>query len=46
MATSGKKRVAPAGKIGIWHSAAFLFSQVPKECTDLDLGLLYILILD
>jgi len=27
------------------HCAAILFSQVPKKCTDLDLSLLYILIL-
>ena len=43
MATSRKKRVARAEKIGIWHCAAVLFSQVPKKCTDLDLGRLYIL---
>ena len=43
MATSKKKRVPPAEKIGIWHCAAVLFSQVPKKCTDLDLSLLYIL---
>jgi hypothetical protein len=34
MAISEKKRVSPAGKIGIWHCAAVLFSQVPKKCTD------------
>jgi len=33
----------PAEKIGIWHCAALLLSQVPKRCTDLDLTLLYIL---
>jgi len=43
--TKGReKRVSPAGKIGIWHCAAALFSQIPKKCTDLDLSLLYILI--
>ena len=30
---------------GIWHCAAVLFSQVPKKCTDLDMDLLYILIM-
>ena len=44
MATSEKKRVSPAGKIGIWHCAAILFAQVPKKCTDLDLSLLCILV--
>jgi len=34
-----------AGKIGICHCAAVLQMQVPKLCTDLDLRLLYILIL-
>ena len=33
-----------AGKIGISHCAAVLQTQVPKLCTDLDLGLLYIVI--
>jgi len=47
MATSEEKRVLPAGKIGIWHCAALLFSQVPNKlidvaCMDLDLSLLYI----
>jgi len=36
LATSEKKRVSPAGKIGIWHCAAVLFLQVPKKCTDLE----------
>ena len=45
MTTSQKKRVLPAGKIGIWHCTAFLFSKVPEKCTDLDLSLLYILTL-
>ena len=45
MATSEKKRVSPAEKIGIWHCTAVLFSQVPKLCTDLDFSLFYILIL-
>jgi hypothetical protein len=43
METSGKKRVSPAGRIGIWHCADF-FSQIPKKYTDLDFSLLYILI--
>jgi len=43
--TSGTKRVSPAGKIEIWHCAVVLFSQVPKKCTDLDVSLLYNLIL-
>ena len=43
-----KKRVLPAEKIGIWHCAALLLSQVPNKlidvaCIDLDLSLLYIL---
>jgi len=37
-----KKRVSPAGKIGHWHCAVVLFSQVPHKCTHLDLSLLYI----
>jgi len=40
-----KKRVLPAGKIETWHCAAFLFSQVPKKCTNLELSLPYILTL-
>jgi len=40
-----KKRFAPAGKNGIRYCAAVLFLQVPKKCTNLDLSLLYILIL-
>jgi len=41
-----KKHVSPVAKIGIWHCAAVFFSQqIPKNCTDLDLSLLYILIL-
>ena len=40
--TSKKKRVSPAGKIGIGQCVAILFLQVPKKCTD-DLSLLYIL---
>ena len=31
--------------LGVCHCAAVLHTQVPKLCTDLDLGLLYILIL-
>jgi len=45
MATSEQKHVSPAGKIGIRHCAAALFSQVPKLCTDLDLSLFYIWLL-
>jgi len=45
MATSGKKTCFDAGKIGFCHCAAVLQTQVPKLYTDLDLGLLYILIL-
>ena len=45
MATSETKLVLPAQKIGIWHCAVVLFSQVPKNYTDLDLILLYSLIL-
>jgi len=40
-----KKTCFDAGKIGIWHCAAVLQTQVLKLCTDLDLSLLYILIL-
>jgi len=39
-----KKTCFDAGKIGICYCAAVLQTQVPKLCTDLDLGLLYILI--
>jgi len=42
MATSEKNLVSPQGKIGIWHCAAVLISQVPKKCTDLHLSLVYI----
>ena len=45
MANSGKKTCFDAGKIGFCHCAAVLQAQVPKLCTDLDLSLLYILIL-
>jgi len=45
MTTSWEKRVSLAEKIGIWHCAAFLFLQVLKKCSDLDLSLLYILFL-
>jgi len=44
VATSGKKTCFDAGKIRCCHCAAVLQTQVPKLCTDLDLGLLYILI--
>jgi len=33
MATSERKRVSPAEKIGIWHCALVLFSQVPQQWT-------------
>jgi len=42
---SGEKTCFDAGKIRFCHCAAVLPTQVPKLCTDLDLGLLYILIL-
>jgi len=45
VATSGEKTCFDAGKIGIWHCAAVLQTQVPKLCTHLDLSLLYIMIL-
>ena len=45
VATSQQKTCFNAGKIGFCHCAAVLQMQVPKSCTDLDLGLLYILIL-
>ena len=46
MATSeNKKTCLDTGKIGLCHSAAVLKTQVPKLCTDLDLSLLYVLIL-
>ena len=45
MATSGKKTCFDAGKIGFCHCSAVLQTQVSKLCTDLDLSLLYILIL-
>jgi len=40
-----EKTCFDAGKIGFCHCDAVLFSLVPKLCTDLDLSLLYILIL-
>ena len=40
-----KKTCFDAGKIGFCHCAWVLQAQVPKLCTDLDLSLLYILIL-
>jgi len=40
-----KKTCFDAGKIEFCHCAAVLQTQVPRLCTDLDLGLLYILIL-
>ena len=46
VATSGKKTCFDAGRIGFCHCAAVLQTQVPKLCTDLDLGLLYILIFE
>jgi len=45
MTTSEKKRVSPAQEIVIWHCAAFLSSQVPKKCIDLNISILYILTL-
>jgi hypothetical protein len=45
MAKSEKKTCFDAGKIGFCHCASVLQAQVPKLCTDLDLSLLYILIL-
>ena len=44
VATSGEKTRFNAGKIGICHCAVVLQTQVPKLCTNLDLGLLYVLI--
>jgi len=43
MVTSEKKRVSPAGKIGIWHCTAVVLSEVQNKCTDLDMSVLYIL---
>jgi len=40
-----KKTCFDAGKIGFCHCVSVLQAQVPKLCTDLDLSLLYILIL-
>ena len=40
-----EKQFFDAGKIGICYRALVLQTQVPKLCTDLDLSLLYILIL-
>jgi len=45
MANSGGKTCFDAGKIGFCHCASVLQAQVPKLCADLDLSLLYILIL-
>jgi len=45
VATSGKKPCFNAQKIGFCHCAAVLQTQVPKLCTDLELSLIYILIL-
>ena len=39
-----KKRVSTQNKIGFCHCACVLKKQVMKMCTDLDHGLLYILI--
>jgi len=41
----GKKTFFDAGKIRFCHCAAVLQAQIPKLCTDLDLSLLYDLIL-
>jgi len=40
-----KKTCFACRKIGMWHFAVILFSQVSKKCKDLNLSLLYILIL-
>ena len=45
MAKSGKKTCFDAGKIGFCHCAWVLKAQEQKMCIDLDLSLLYILIL-
>ena len=45
MAQSEKKTCFDAGKIGFCQCASVLKAQVPKVCSDLDLSLLYILIL-
>jgi len=45
VATSGKTTCFDAGKIGFCHCSAVLQTQVPKLYTDLDLCILYILIL-
>jgi len=44
MAKSWKKTCFDVGKLGFCHCASVLQTQVPKLCTTLDLGLLYILI--
>jgi len=44
-AKSEKRTCFNAGKIGFCHCTSGLKAQVPKQCTDLDLSLLYILIL-
>ena len=41
-----KKTCFDVGKIGFCHCAAVLKTQEPKRCTDLDFGLLYILVLE
>jgi len=43
--TSENKTCFDAGKSGFCHATAVLQMQVQKLCTDLDLSLLYILIL-
>ena len=45
MAKSEIKTCFDAGKIGFCHCALVVQAQVPKLCTNLDLSLLYILIL-
>jgi len=40
-----EKTCFDAGKIGFCHCATVLQTQVPKMCTDLDLNILYILVL-
>jgi len=45
MATCEKKNVLPAENIGSSLCTAGFFSPVPKKCIDLDLSLLYILVI-
>ena len=45
MTKSEKKTCFDAEKIGFCHCTSVLQAHVPKLCTDLDLSLLYILVL-